>query len=141
MKFSEATNNLIDDINSESAIPVKNLYEFSVITEIAFSKERISEFKDLIFTAKYVKGLKSVLSNRIVNADDFTEKIFDEFNSSLRKFIDLLKNILNDTDEKIFKHFNEKYFQLDHECIVNSLELIDDLSLCKEYLNRNPERL
>ena len=105
MKFSEATNNLIDDINSESAIPVKNLYEFSVITEIAFSKDRISEFKDLIFTAKYVKGLKSVLSNRIVNADDFTEKIFDEFNSSLRKFIDLLKNILNDSDEKIFKHF------------------------------------
>ena len=58
MKFSEATNNLIDDINSESAIPVKNLYEFSVITEIAFSKDRISEFEDLIFTAKYVKGVK-----------------------------------------------------------------------------------
>lgn len=141
MKFSDETNNLIDDINSESVSPVKNLYEFSVIAETAFSKDKIDEFKVLIFNAKYVKGLKSVLSNRIVNADDFTEKIFDEFNSSLRKFIDLLKNILNDADEKIFLHFNERYFQLNHECIVNSLELIDDLSLCKEYLNRNPGRL
>lgn len=141
MKFSDKTNNLIDDINSESVSPVKNLYEFSVIAETAFSKDKIDEFKDLIFNAKYVKGLKSVLSNRTVNADDFTEKIFDEFNSSLKKFIDLLKNILNDADEKIFLHFNEKYFQLNHECIVNSLELIDDLSLCKEYLNRNPGRL
>lgn len=132
---------MIDDINSESVSPVKNLYEFSVIAETAFSKDKIDEFKVLIFNAKYVKGLKSVLSNRIVNADDFTEKIFDEFNSSLRKFIDLLKNILNDADEKIFLHFNERYFQLNHECIVNSLELIDDLSLCKEYLNRNPGRL
>ncbi|MBS1551791.1 MAG: hypothetical protein JST15_06960 [Bacteroidetes bacterium] len=141
MKFSEETNNLIDDVNSGSVNPVKNLYELSVIAEIALAGNKLNEFKDLIFTAKYIKGLKSVLNNRIVNADDFTEKIFDEFNSSLRKFIGQLKNYLNDSDEMIFKHFTDRYFRMDHDCILSTLELIDDLSLCKEYLNRNPDRL
>lgn len=141
MKFSEETNNLIDDVNSGSVNPVKNLYEFSVIAETALAGNKLDEFKDLIFTAKYIKGLKSVLNNRIVNADDFTEKIFDEFNSSLRKFIGQLKNYLNDSDEMIFKHFTDRYFRMDHDCILSTLELIDDLSLCKEYLNRNPDRL
>lgn len=141
MKFSEETNNLIDDVNSGSVNPVKNLYEFSVIAETALAGNKLDEFKDLIFTAKYIKGLKSVLNNRIVNADDFTEKIFDEFNSSLRKFIGQLKNYLNDSDEMIFKHFTDRYFRMDHDCILSTLELIDDLSLCKEFLNRNPDRL
>ncbi len=141
MKFSDVTNNLIDDVNSGSVHPIKNLYEFSVIAEIAIAGNKLKEFKDLIFTAKYIKGLKSVLNNRIVNADDFTEKIFDEFNSSLRKFIGQLKNYLNDSDEMIFKHFTDRYFRLDHDCILSTLELIDDLSLCKEFLNRNPDRL
>lgn len=141
MKFSEETNNLIDDVNSGSVNPVKNLYELSVIAEIALAGNKLNEFKDLIFTAKYIKGLKSVLNNRIVNADDFTEKIFGEFNSSLRKFIGQLKNYLNDSDEMIFKHFTDRYFRMDHDCILSTLELIDDLSLCKEYLNRNPDRL
>lgn len=141
MKFSEETNNLIDDVNSGSVNPVKNLYELSVIAEIALAGNKLNEFKDLIFTAKFIKGLKSVLNNRIVNADDFTEKIFGEFNSSLRKFIGQLKNYLNDSDEMIFKHFTDRYFRMDHDCILSTLELIDDLSLCKEYLNRNPDRL
>lgn len=139
--FSEETNRFIDDVNSESARLIKNLYEISVLTESAISKNRLKEFKDLIFSAKYVKGLKHVLGSRVVNAEDFTQKIFEEFNLNLRKVIDQLRKIISGEDEKIKKHFHEKYFQLDQDCIVNTLDLSEDLALCKEYLNKNPERL
>ena len=139
--FSAETNRFIDDVNSESGRLIKNLYEISVLIETAISKNKLNEFKDLIFSAKYVKGLKHVLGSRVINAEDFTQKIFDEFNLNLRKVIDQLREITSGEDEKTIKHFHEKYFLLDQDCIVNTLDLTEDLALCKEYLNKYADRL
>jgi len=129
---------LIDDISDNSKPPLKNFYEISIIIGTSISQGKQKEFKDLIFTGKYVNGLKKVLADRTINKDKYMENMFEEFNKNLQKVIELMKKIVEDSDEMEKKYFNEKYFLMNHESIVNTMELIEDLSLCKEYFNNNP---
>ncbi|HMS34427.1 MAG TPA: hypothetical protein PKC91_10095 [Ignavibacteria bacterium] len=141
MKISESSKKLIEKINDHSSIPLKNIYELTFLLESALRKEKLDEFKDLIFTAKYVNGLKNVLSDRIITGDDFMDKIFDEFNKNLQKFINILRSISVPSDSNTEKFFEDKYFRLDQDSVVNSMELIEDLTVCKEFFNRYPENL
>lgn len=141
MKISESSKKLIEKINDHSSRPLKNIYELTFLLESALKKEKLDEFKDLIFTAKYVNGLKNVLSDRIITGDEFMEKIFDEFNKNLRKFINILRSISVPSDSNTEKFFEDKYFRLDQDSVVNSMELIEDLTLCKEFFNRYPENM
>ena len=141
MKISNSTGELLEKINEHSRKPLKNTYEVSALMESAFNLSKASEFKDLIFTAKYINGLKNVLSNRIINGNDIMEKIFDEFNKNIQKFIELLNRMVIPLDEKTEEFFNVKYFKLDQESLANSLLLIEDLTSCKEYFNNNPKDL
>ena len=136
-----AVEKLIGNINDQSKCPIKNFYEISLITGTSLSQGKQEEFKDLIFTGKYVSGLKKVLAGRTINNDKYIEKMFEEFNQNLQKVIDLMKNIIEDTGEPEKKFFNEKYFLMNHKSIVNTMELIEDLSLCKEYFNNNPNAI
>lgn len=140
MNNSFDSKKLIEDINENSSRLIKNYFELTVLSEIAFNNDRSDEFDKLIFKAKYVKGLKSVLANRTVTGDDYMEKIFVEFNQSVRNVIELLKELTENSDEKVKMFFNEKYFKLTQESMVNVMELIEDLSLCKEYFNRFPKK-
>ncbi|MDQ3020086.1 MAG: hypothetical protein M3R36_05900 [Bacteroidota bacterium] len=141
MNFKDEVKDLIFNINDYSERSVKNVYELSVLIDSAVFSGRNKEFKDLIFIAKYVSGLKSVLSNKSINGDKYIEKIFDEFNKSLQRFFELLKSAVSELDENVIKHFNSKYFCMNQESVFNGMELIEDLSLCKEYFNNNPDKL
>ena len=112
-----------------------------MILENTFKEKKIESFKDLIFIAKYIKGLKSVLSNQIVNKDDFMERMFEEFNKNVQKFSGNLKNIIDCSDDKVKLHFTNKYFELKQESLVNTMELAEDLSSFKEFLNAYPESI
>ncbi|HMQ68813.1 MAG TPA: hypothetical protein PKA90_09590 [Ignavibacteria bacterium] len=138
MGISENTKTLIEEINDKTQKPLKNIYEVSVIIENTGNENKAGLFKDLIFTAKYVKGLKKVLSGQVVNKDDFMERMFEEFNKNVLKFSEYLKDSVESSDEKTKTHFSRKYFELNHECLLNTMELIEDLSMCKEFFNANP---
>ncbi len=141
MKISESTKELIEKINENANVPLKNIFELSFLIESAFKNDKLIIFKELIFTAKYLNGLMNVLSGRIVTGDDYMEKIFDEFNLNLQKLTGILKTISFPSDTQTEKFFEDRYFQLDQNSIVNLMELIDDLTACKEFFNRNPESL
>ncbi len=141
MKISDNTVKLLERINEQSRKPLKNTYEVSLLLESAISFSKATEFKDLIFTAKYINGLKNVLSNRIINGDEIMEKLFDEFNKNIQKFIELLKKMVITSGEKSEEFFRVKYFNLHQESMVNSMELIEDLTYIKEYFNKNSKDL
>lgn len=141
MKISQSSKELIEKINDHSSGPLKNIYEISFLIESALNKEKPDEFRDLIFTAKYVNGLKNVLADRTITGDDFMEKIFDEFNNNLQKFLNILRTITIPSDINSEKFFEDKYFKLDQDSVVNAMGLIQDLTICKEFFNRYPENL
>ncbi|MEO8209139.1 MAG: hypothetical protein ABI840_01150 [bacterium] len=141
MNFNDEVKDLVFNINDYSERHIKNIFEVSVLIDSALSLGKKQDFKDLIFSAKYVNGLKNVLSNRSINGDKYIEKIFDEFNKSLQKFFELLKSVVSVSGESNVIHFNKKYFQMNQENVFNGMELVEDLSLCKEYFNNNPSKI
>lgn len=141
MKISENTKDLVEKISENSTEPLKNIFEISFLIESTFKNDKLMIFKDLIFTAKYVNGLMNVLSGRIVTGDDYMEKIFDEFNMNLQKLTGILKALSVPSDAQTEKFFDDKYFKLEQNSIINLMELIGDLTACKEFFNKNPENL
>ncbi len=138
MKASEETKKLAEKINSHSGNRLKNITDVALILETTSELGRSDLFNDLIFKAKYIRGLKSVLSNRIVVGDDFMEKMFKEFNDNLQMFVAVLKDLIHTDSESNREHFKEKYFGLKQENIISIMSLIEDLAVCKEFFNQNP---
>lgn len=141
MEISDETRNLLKIINDFSSKKIKNTFEISALIEAGTLPDGKKKFEELIFTSKYVNGLKSVLSNRSITGDQYIENMFNEFNVNLQKVIGLLKEVITGFDKNISAQFENKYFLLDQESIINTMELIEDLSLCKEFFNVNPDSL
>lgn len=141
MEISDETRNLLKIINDFSSKKIKNTFEISALIEAGTLPDGKKKFEELIFTSKYVNGLKSVLSNRSITGDQYIENMFNEFNVNLQKVIGMLKEVITGFDKNISAQFENKYFLLDQESIINSMELIEDLSLCKEFFNVNPDSL
>lgn len=141
MIISEETKKLLESVNDFSGNHIKNPYEVSVLIELSSASGDMKKFEDLIFTSKYISGLKTILGNNKVTGNEYMEKIFEEFKAQLLKVIELLKINLIDSESKIQKFFSERYFGMNQENISNIVILTEDLSLCKEYFNANPEVL
>lgn len=97
------------------------------------SHEKLNE---LMFTSKYVTGLKKIVSSGSYTEDKYVEKIFKEFNVNVQKMINTLDEYLEETSNSIGREIKNDYLKMDHESLARSLELAEDLSLCKEYYNR-----
>ncbi|MDZ4711716.1 MAG: hypothetical protein SGI89_05255 [bacterium] len=141
MDASKNAKVLVTKISDHSESNLKNLFEVTTLLEISKAEEMNGRFRQLIFSAKYVNGLKSVLGNRAINKDQYMEKIFGEFNTNIQKVVSILDEMTVQSKENVRKFFNDKYFLMNHESIANTMELIEDLSLCKEYFNENPDEL
>ncbi len=138
MEISVQTKELVEKINFFSDKFIKNNFEVSYLIQSASNSGKPDLFNSLIFKAKYVRGLKSILSTGNITGDKYIEKIYSEFQLNLEEFIEQLRSIVVLLPDNISVHFSEKYLLLDHNSIGNIMDLIEDLSLCKEYYNAVP---
>ena len=106
------------------------------LLELSNKSELREKFSELMFTAKYVTGLKKIVSSGSYTEDKYLEKIFKEFNVNVQKMINILDEYLEDSSNSTGREMKNDYLKLDHESLAKSLELAEDLSLCKEYFNR-----
>lgn len=141
MNSANHAKDLVIKISEHSESNIKNLFEVTTLLEISKAEEMNGLFRQLIFSAKYVNGLKSILANRAINKDQYMEKIFGEFNTNIQKFISILDVMTAQSKESVRKFFNDKYFLMNQESMTNTMELIEDLTVCKEYFNENPDEL
>lgn len=114
---------------------IKNHFEIAALLENLKSKEDFEKFAALAFTAKYVNGLKKILSGRSVTSDKYMERIFEEFNINVQKFFEQLKSIAQILPPENAGLFDRKYLVQNHESMLNAMDLIDDLTVCKEFMN------
>jgi hypothetical protein len=132
MIFSEKTNDLVLDINGFCKGKLKIIFELSFLIENTFSAGKEDEFNDLVFSAKFIKGLFNIIMTNL-NSDLIKDSLKDEYSASLLDFKQKLKSIIEKTEQKDV--FEGKYFGLQHECLMNLMELVEDLAYTKEYLN------
>ena len=112
----------------------------SFLFELATKNNRYETLSKLMFTAKYVTGLKKIVSSGSFTEDKYLEKIFKEFNVNVQNMINTLDEFLEDSEGSTARELRNTYLKMDHESLAQSLEFAEDLSSCKEFFNRNEEK-
>lgn len=110
------------------------------LLENALNGQSKEAFASLLFTAKYITGLKKIVSQGSYTEDKYLEKMFAEFNRNVQEFLNKLDEILEDSESPASREMKKIYLKMDHESLARSLELAEDLSFCKEFFNRNEDR-
>lgn len=134
MRFSEETIDLILDIKEYSGGKLKNEFELSALIEHTIQKENKKAFDDIIFKAKFLKGLSKVMAGTIEN-EESREKLLTEYTAELKSLTELINNTLSIPDPMIKDSFGNKFFELTPESFMNLNLLLEDLSTCKDYFN------
>jgi hypothetical protein len=134
MRFSEETIDLILDIKEFSGGKLKNEFELSALIEYTIFRKNIKAFEEIIFKAKFLKGLNKVMAGNIENQEN-KDKLLSEYTAELTSLTELINEALSDSDPVIKDSFANKYFELTPECFLNLNFLLEDLSVCKDFFN------
>jgi hypothetical protein len=133
MAFSDKTITLLNEIENHSGEKIKNFDNIGVLLDLSEGDNR-KIFDDLIFTAKYLKGLSSIL-NKEIDSDAARLNLTQEFQDNLTQFIKYISDIIDSAGNQIKEDFHKKYLDMKPEILFNILELINDLTLVKNYYN------
>lgn len=134
MREFDIPDNLTEAVNAYSEQLLKNSEDISLLVNLC--RNSGINFSELAFNGKYIKGLRIVISRISITGDEYKEKIFKEFTESTEKLSSRIKKIIETSGTNQTAYFEQKYFSMNQESIANLMSLIDDLSLCKEYLNK-----
>jgi hypothetical protein len=134
MRFSEETIDLILDIKEYSGGKLKNEFELSALIEFTINRQNEKAFRDIIFKAKFLKGMSKIMAGNI-ESNDSREKLLAEYAEELRKLTDLITITLSNSDPVIIDSFGKKFFELTPESYMNLNLLVEDLSVCKDFFN------
>ena len=134
MRFSEETIDLILDIKEYSGGKIRNEFELSALIEFTVNKQNKKAFDDIVFKAKFLKGLSKVMAGNIESKEN-REKLLAEYTEELKKLTELIKGTLSNPEPIVINTFNQKFFELTPECFMNLNLLIEDLSVCKDFFN------
>ncbi len=134
MRFSEETIDLILDMKEYSGGKLRNEYELSALIEFTINKQNRKAFDDIIFKAKFLKGLSKVLAGNI-ESNESREILLAEYAEELKSFTELINVTLSKSEPVIIDSFSQKFFQLSPDCFLNLNILVDDLSVCKDFFN------
>ena len=134
MRFSEETIDLILDIKEYSGGKIRNEFELSALIEFTVNKQNKKAFDDIVFKAKFLKGLSKVMAGNIESKES-REKLLAEYTEELKKLTELIKNTLSNPEPIVINTFSQKFFELTPECFMNLNLLIEDLSVCKDFFN------
>lgn len=127
---------LTERIQSHMGRKFTNPAHVCFLLTASVSGKKTKLLADIMFTAKYVTGLKKIASYGSYTEDEYVKKIFSEFNTNVQKFITMLDDLLDESEEPKARELRNLYLKMDQESLARSLVLAEDLSLCKEYFNR-----
>jgi hypothetical protein len=132
--ISEKTQELLREIQKFSSKKLKRISDIGILINQTERDKAGLLFSDLIFTAKSICGLKSVMLNK-PQTEESKKTLVREYQTNMnlvsKKIITILENSSFDTKTD----FKEKYFSTDDKSLHNLIELIDDLGVCKDYFN------
>lgn len=134
MRFSNETIDLILDIKEFSNGKLKNEFELSALIEYTNNDKSHVSFRDIIFKAKFLKGLARVIAVS-TDSKENSEKFISEYTAELKKLTEMILSGLSGSNQIILDSFKKKFFELTPESLKSFNLLIEDLSICKDYFN------
>jgi len=141
MNFSPTTTDLIFDVQDFSQRRVIHISPVSILIELTYTSGNREIFNDLIFKAKYLKGLRNISQKEItandVDVKSANDKIVAEISIGIKNLTKLIQDIISGLPAEVKADFENNFFLLDKDCLSKYYELIEDLSAFKEYFNAN----
>ena len=135
------TANLVEEINVFSEQKLKRKDDLKILLEMSFKNEKSALLENLLFTAKYIRGLERVLKKGSMNPEiSNIEQIKQDYTNNIKKSIDQIKELISFADTEVNSYFEEKYFKLTQEGFQSLSELLEDLEWTKMYFNRQKRR-
>jgi hypothetical protein len=132
--ISKKTEELISEIEKFSESKLKCMNDIGILIELSEINKSSILFSDVMFTAKFICGLKSVLLKK-TNTAEVKKNLLKEYRTNLDIIIKKIKSILETSDEGIKDMFEKKYFGNDEISLHNLIDIIDELGICKNYYN------
>ncbi|NUN10364.1 MAG: hypothetical protein HUU54_14415 [Ignavibacteriaceae bacterium] len=136
MLISEQTRNFVKAVDEFSGKKIQLRDELCVIVEYFAQANDAEKFEELIFKAKYLKGLMNVFTAASQNSEvSNTEQIREDFTHNFGLLRDILGSITATLEENLKREFQRKFLDLSPEAMMNTKTLISDLDWAKRYLN------
>jgi hypothetical protein len=106
------------------------------IISISIEHSKEEKLNELVFTAKYVKGLLRILNKApgIPEVENI-EHVKEDMTENMKKVVEQLRDVLADAEESTLNSFEERYFSLNQNSFNNLNLLLADLESVKKYLN------
>jgi hypothetical protein len=108
--------------------------EVGELLQIVVQTGLSDDFDELIFQAKFLVRSREVMSRIGSGADGF-EKLSTEFQSSMKKSVDALKNLIRRAPEDVAQKFNESFLARNTKSLENLMDLFSDLQSVKNLQN------
>ena len=128
--------NLLDAVEKTMGIILKRRTDLQTILDECINNNLEEDFEDLVFTGKYIEGLKRVLKKggdfQEIENLDYVKKDLGE---NMEKVIEQLRSILLNAQDKTKTYFEETYLTLSASAFQNLNELIAEFEQVKKYLN------
>lgn len=127
---------LLKEVEDFSKISLPNKENLLLVFTEGLKAENLKSFNNLIFTAKYVQGLKRVLGKGASLPDvNNLEDIKKDLSENLISVMEILKEFNTSMPEDKREGFQNKYLNMNHECLTNLNNLLECLEWTKIYLN------
>ena len=128
--------NLLDKVEKTTGNILKRKTDLKTIVDECLKNNLEEDFEELVFTGKYIEGLKRVLKKggdfQEIENLDYVKKDLGE---NMEKVIEQLRGILLNAPAETKTHFEEVYLTLSASAFQNLNELLSDLEQVKKYLN------
>jgi hypothetical protein len=128
--------NLLDRVEQTASIILKRKQDLQIILDECLKNNLEEDFEELVFTGKYIEGLKRVLKKggdfQEIENLDYVKKDLGE---NMEKVIEQVRGILLNASVDTKSRFEESYLTLSAAAFQNLNELIADLEQVKKYLN------
>ncbi len=106
------------------------------LISIAVKLKREEEFNELIFTAKYLRGLLRIVNKAPgIPEVESIDHIKSDISENMKKVLDHLRNILSGAEANAINFFEKNYLSLNERNFINLNLLLADLESLKKYLN------
>ena len=122
------------EIFSDSLL--KRKVDLQIIIDESLQNNFDVKFEELIFTGKYVQGLKRVLQKggKFQEIDNL-DHVKKDLTENMEKVIGDIRALLIHSSETNQKYFDDTYLSLTPNCFQNLNDLLEDLERVKKYLN------
>lgn len=129
MENEEKYSLFIEEVNAFSGGKLKHKGILLSMIAITDSDNKLNEFLEIIFFAKFVAKLYNILKKSTPGQDAF-EKIKEEFSSHIAKVKEMILNFAR-CDPALYAVINENCFSNSTGSFGVFMELLDDLSWIK----------